>query len=83
MPSCGTSRAGDFLPHAPWIGALPRNPPKEISFSLGTHDRCFDGGIDHRAFMPFGNQIRGVATPEPPAGISRLQPTKAVPWNPS
>jgi len=46
VPSCGTSRAGDFPPHAPWTGALsiPQmrigiTPPKEISFSLGTHDR--------------------------------------------
>lgn len=25
----------------------------------------------------------GIANPGPPAGISRLRPTKAVPWNPS
>lgn len=37
---------------------------------------------DQRAIVPFGNQT-GECEPRPPAGISRLQPTKAVPWNPS
>lgn len=39
-------------------------------------------GHNQRAFVPFGNQT-GDCEPRPPAGISRLQPTKAVPWNPS
>lgn len=62
--------------------ALPWNPP--------TAD-C--SGHNQRAFMPLGTQTKepscpletrpGIANPGPPAGISRLLPTKAVPWNPS
>lgn len=72
-------------------------PSKEPSRSLETHRPLFGSGFDQRAFMPlgtltkepqslrclpFGNQT-GESEPRPPAGISRLQPTKAVPWNPS
>ena len=57
-------------------------PPKELSRSLGNPPTADCSGHNQRAFMPLGTQT-GECKPRPPAGISRLQPTKAVPWNPS
>ena len=68
-------------------------PPKELSRSLGNPPTADCSGHNQRAFMPLGTQTKepsrpletrpGITNPGPPAGISRLLPTKAVPWNPS
>gem|GEM_PF-6643592 len=58
-------------------------PPKEPSRSLGTHRPLFRQRLRPKGFHALWKPDQGVATPEPPAGISGLLPTKAVPWNPS
>ena len=74
MRKCFCPAKGDFI--LPW---------KPMTAGCSGHNQG--------AFMPLGAQTKepsrpletrpGIANPGPPAGISRLQPTKAVPWNPS
>lgn len=58
-------------------------PSKEPSRSLETHRPLFRQRLRPKGFHALWKPDQGVATPEPPAGISGLLPTKAVPWNPS
>lgn len=72
-------------------------PPKELSRSLGTHRPLIAAATTKGLSCPLEPRPKsptlwlsgpletrpGIANPGPPAGISRLQPTKAVPWNPS
>ena len=58
----------------------PLNPGPR--FHLGTDQGAFalPGPIDQRAFVPFGNQIRGAA-PLNPGRHFGPAPTKADPWD--
>lgn len=53
------------------------SPSREISFSLGTHDRCFGGGIDQGLSCPLETRS-GLATLNPGRHFGLHRPRRSL-----